>query len=66
MVVHLNGLAVNAALTELVAWLAGARPPAAWLDIDLLGTTKRPGMQIGPRHTGDRDPRCVDCGGSTT
>jgi hypothetical protein len=53
-VVHLNGLAVNAALAELAAWLSGARPPARWLDIDLLGNPKKPGIQIGPRQVAER------------
>jgi len=42
-VVYLNALAVNAALAELGAWISGARIPARWLDIDLVGTTKSPG-----------------------
>jgi molybdopterin/thiamine biosynthesis adenylyltransferase len=61
-VVHLNGLAVNAALAELVAWLSGARRPARWLDIDLLGNSIRPGIQIGPREVADRNAGCIDCG----
>ena len=61
-VVHLNGLAVNAALTEIVAWLSGARRPARWLDIDLLGTAVRPGVQIAPRRVAGRNVGCVDCG----
>jgi molybdopterin/thiamine biosynthesis adenylyltransferase len=61
-VVHLNGLAVNAALAEVLAWLSGARPPARWLDIDLLGSSTRPGVQIGPREVGKRNPGCIDCG----
>lgn len=61
-VVHLNGLAVNAALAELAAWLSGARPPAGWLDIDLLGNPKQPGIQIGPRQVAERSGGCIDCG----
>jgi molybdopterin/thiamine biosynthesis adenylyltransferase len=61
-VVHLNGLAVNAALTEVVAWLSGARRPARWLDIDLLGNSTRPGIQIGPREIAERNAGCIDCG----
>jgi hypothetical protein len=62
-VIHLNGLAVNAALAEIVAWISGARPPAQWLDIDLLGNAARPGIQIGPREVPVRNTGCVDCGG---
>ncbi len=62
-VVHLNGLTVNAALAEILAWLSGARRPARWLDIDLLGNVARPGMQIGPREVPDRSIGCIDCGG---
>ena len=36
-VAYLDGLTVNAALAELAAWLSGARPPAQWLDIDVVG-----------------------------
>jgi hypothetical protein len=61
-VVHLNGLAVNAALAEVVAWLSGARRPAQWLDIDLVGSSSRPGVQIGPREAGKRTVGCIDCG----
>ena len=46
-VVHLNGLAVNAALAELAAWLSGARPPARWLDIDLLGNPNNLAIRSG-------------------
>ncbi|WP_225847326.1 ThiF family adenylyltransferase [Streptomyces sp. HPF1205] len=60
-VVYLNALAVNAALAELGAWISGARTPARWLDIDLVGTMKSPGTRIGPRRTVPRDPGCVDC-----
>jgi hypothetical protein len=60
-VVYLNGLAVNAALAELGAWISGARTPARWLDIDLLGTARSPGTRIGPRQVSPRDPGCVDC-----
>jgi hypothetical protein len=60
-VVYLNGLTVNAALAELGAWTSGARPPARWLDIDLMGTTASPGMQIGPRRIPACHPGCVDC-----
>jgi hypothetical protein len=60
-VVYLNGLAVNAALAEVGAWISGARTPARWLDIDLIGTTASPGTQIGPRRVPPRNPGCVDC-----
>jgi hypothetical protein len=60
-VVYLNGLAVNAALAEIGAWISGARTPARWLDIDLMGTAASPGMQISPRRVAARDPECVDC-----
>ena len=33
-VVHLNGLAVNAAVAEFAAWIAGIRAPAQFIDID--------------------------------
>jgi molybdopterin/thiamine biosynthesis adenylyltransferase len=61
-VVHLNGLTVNAALNEIVAWISGSRPPARWLDIDLNGTATHPGTQIGPRRLAARDPGCISCG----
>ena len=64
-VVYLNGLAVNAALAELGAWISGARTPARWLDIDLTGTAASPGTQIGPRQVSARDPGCVDCTNAT-
>jgi cytochrome c553 len=60
-VVYLNGLAVNAALAEIGAWISDARSPARWLDIDLMGTATSPGTQIGPRRVPARDPGCVDC-----
>ena len=60
-VIYLNGLAVNAAFAELAAWLSGARPPARWLDIDLLGNPTRPGSQIAPRQVTGPDPGCIDC-----
>jgi hypothetical protein len=61
-VVYLNGLTVNAALAELGAWISGARTPARWLDIDLMGTAASPSTQIGPRRVPARDPGCIDCG----
>jgi hypothetical protein len=62
-VVYLNGLTVNAALTELAAWLSGARPPAQWLDIDLIGDPSRPGTQVDPRQVAGPDPGCITCAG---
>lgn len=60
-VVYLNGLTVNAAFAELAAWIAGARPPARWLDIDLMGNATHPGIQIGPRRVKERDAGCISC-----
>jgi molybdopterin/thiamine biosynthesis adenylyltransferase len=60
-VVYLNGLAVNAAFAELAAWLSGARRPARWLDIDLLGNPTRPGSQVAPRQVAGPAPGCIDC-----
>ena len=61
-VVYLNGLTVHAALAELGAWVSGAREPARWLDIDLFGSVKSPGTQVGPRRIPERIPGCIDCG----
>jgi molybdopterin/thiamine biosynthesis adenylyltransferase len=65
-VVHLNGIAVYSALAEFVAWIAGHRPPAQWLDIDLSGNMARSGSPSGtrviPRHAAARNPTCVACG----
>lgn len=62
-VVYLNGLTVNAALSELAAWLSGARPPARWLDIDLIGEASRPGTRVDPRDVDGPDPDCITCAG---
>jgi molybdopterin/thiamine biosynthesis adenylyltransferase len=62
-VVYLNGLTANAALTELAGWLSGARPPAQWLDIDVIGDQSRPGTQVGPRQVTGPDPGCITCVG---
>lgn len=62
-VVYLNGLTVNAALTELAAWLSGVRRPAQWLDIDALGDPSRPGTQVDPREVVGPDPGCITCAG---
>lgn len=61
-VVFLNGLVVSAALGELVAWVSGARPPAMYLDIDIFGDSKTPGIQVAPRKVAPRDPDCLECG----
>jgi hypothetical protein len=63
-VVFLNGLTVNAALSELAAWLSGARPPAIWLDVDLVGDPTTPGTQVAPRQVAGPDPGCITCSGS--
>ena len=60
---YLNGLAANAALSELAAWLSGVRPPAQWLDIDLLGHPSRPGTRLGPRRLDGPEPGCITCAG---
>ena len=65
-VVHLNGLTVHAAIAELVAWIAGHRPPAQYLDIDLTGVLTRsgaePGTRITPRHRTAMSATCISCG----
>lgn len=64
-VVHLNGLVVYAAATELVAWIAGTRPSAQYLDIDLSGhlapTNSHPGTRIMPRQPIRAKPDCFAC-----
>lgn len=60
-VVHLNGLAVNAAIAEIVAWITGARAPAFRLDIDVDGDPELPGTRISPSADTARRPGCVDC-----
>ncbi|MDQ7808420.1 ThiF family adenylyltransferase [Amycolatopsis sp. A133] len=62
-VVYLNGLTVHAALVELAAWLSGSRPPATWLDVDLVGSARQPGTQVGPRQVAGPREGCIDCGG---
>ncbi|MEO7261507.1 MAG: ThiF family adenylyltransferase [Jatrophihabitantaceae bacterium] len=62
-VVYLNGLTVHAAMSELAAWLSGARPPARWLDIDLIGEPTRPGTRVDPRQVEGPDPGCITCAG---
>jgi hypothetical protein len=65
-VVHLNGLAVHAAVAEIVAWIAGHRQPAHQLDIDLNGTLARadatPGTRITPRQPITALADCISCG----
>jgi hypothetical protein len=61
--VYSDGLTVNAALTELAAWLSGARPPARWLDVDLIGDPSRRGIRIDPRSVAEPEPGCITCGG---
>lgn len=60
-VVHLNGLAVNAAIVEIVAWITGARRPARRLDIDIDGDPLLPGVRVAPSTNTDRRRGCVDC-----
>lgn len=60
-VVHLNGLAVNAAITEVVAWVTGTRRPAHRLDVDLRGDPSLPGVRVAPTTDADRRSGCVDC-----
>jgi molybdopterin/thiamine biosynthesis adenylyltransferase len=64
-VVHLNALAVGAAMSEVIAWISGARAPARWLDIDLTGSATNPGTQIGPLQLPSRDYGCITCGAVT-
>jgi hypothetical protein len=62
----LNGIAVYSAITEFVAWIAGQRPPAQWLDIDLSGNMARSdspsGTRVNPRRVAARNPACAACG----
>ena len=60
-VVHLNGLAVNAAIAELVAWVSGTRPPAGYLDIDLSGLGSTPGCRVSPRRESAPRTDCIVC-----
>ena len=53
-VVHLNGIAVYAALAEIIAWISGQRPPAQYIDIDLSGALARwaaPGLAAAPANS---------------
>ena len=64
-IMHLNGLVVNAAIAELVAWIAGHRPPAQFLDIDLSGGLARsdaiPGTRVTPRQPSPASASCFSC-----
>jgi len=64
-VVHLNGIAVHAALSELVAWVSGHRPPAQYLDVDLSGVLARadspPGCRVAPRRPARPVSGCICC-----
>ena len=64
-VVHLNGLAIHAAIAELVAWVSGHRPPAQHLDIDLSGFSapdaNSPGCRVFPRRPVQPVSTCVFC-----
>lgn len=68
-VVHLNGIAVYAALAEIAAWISGQRPPAQYLDIDLSGHLARAdgpsGARVGPRRPMKPDPACPACNRKT-
>lgn len=61
-VVHLNGIAVNAAVAEVVAWISGARSPARRLDIDIDGAMSLPGVRVAPSSDTARRAGCIDCG----
>jgi molybdopterin/thiamine biosynthesis adenylyltransferase len=60
-VVYLNALTVSAAVNELITWITGTRPPAQWLDIDLIGTNSAPGTQVAPRTLPARAASCIAC-----
>ena len=64
-VVHLNGLAANAAVAELAAWIAGTHAPAQYIDIDLDGslneTDAPPGIRVKPRHLRQASSLCIAC-----
>lgn len=61
-VVSLNGLVVQTAINELIVWIAGIRPPAPRIDIDLLGNDDPPGPRLAPRRGVIRRNDCVECG----
>lgn len=64
-IVHLNGLAVNAAIAELVAWIAGHRRPAQFVEIDLTGNLARSGapsgVRVAPRQPVAKTMDCFSC-----
>ena len=64
-VVHLNGLAVNAAVAEFAAWIAGIRAPAQFIDIDIDGSLNSaeaaPGTRVTPRHPLQMSSSCIAC-----
>jgi molybdopterin/thiamine biosynthesis adenylyltransferase len=64
-VVSLNGLAVHTAITELVMWIAGVRPPAPRIDINVVGTGHPAGLRINPRRSVTRRKGCVECSPQT-
>ena len=69
-VVHLNGLAANAAVAEFAAWIAGIRAPAQLIDIDLDGSLNSagaaPGVRVTPRVLTKASPSCIACGRRTS
>lgn len=60
-VISLNGVIVHAAIDELVCWVAGLRPPALRLDLDVL-VDNPPGQRLLPRRGVERRPGCPECG----
>ncbi|MCH8899412.1 MAG: ThiF family adenylyltransferase [Acidobacteria bacterium] len=64
-VVHLNGITVYSAITELIVWIAGTRPPAQYLEVDLSGylntDPSTPGVRITPRHAIPAKSGCFAC-----
>lgn len=64
-VVHLNGLVANAAMAELVAWIAGHRSPALDLDVDVNGylalSDDSPGVRVTKRQPHRRSSDCIAC-----
>ncbi|MCZ0938510.1 MAG: ThiF family adenylyltransferase [Caldilineaceae bacterium] len=64
-VVHLNGITTYAAIGELIAWIAGWRSPAQFLDIDLSGFLEQspgtPGSRATPRRPSEPLFDCLSC-----
>lgn len=64
-VIHLNGMTVYAAVTELIAWIAGTRQPAQYLDVDASGylthKSETPGVRVAPRLPVTQKPSCIAC-----